>query len=290
MNKNTIQEFNSRQHMINSDYEIYHYKDIGFYNVSMHHHDFYELYYLISGEVQYYIDGEIHKVSPGNIVLIDTTKLHQLKIDSKNGSYERIVLWIEKDYLKSLSSKGTDLTYPFNNEIKQSVIHIQPDLKLEIHTLFEKFLKLKSYNDSGEDLLSRAYMTELMVHIYNSINKKTHHLVYSKSMLIESIVEYISQNLHDEITIDGISGKFFISKYHLSREFKKYMQITIHKYIKLKRLIKAKELIRQNLPITEVYIKSGFGDYSNFFRAFKLEYGITPKEYYKIVTNETEET
>lgn len=68
------------------------------------------------------------------------------------------------------------------------------------------------------------------------------------------------------------------------------MQITIHKYIKLKRLIKAKELIRQNLPITEVYIKSGFGDYSNFFRAFKLEYGITPKEYYKIVTNETEET
>jgi AraC-like DNA-binding protein len=104
-----------------------------------------------------------------------------------------------------------------------------------------------------------------------------------KSSLIDEIIQYINLHLDEEIKIDDLSGYFFISKFHLLREFKKHSGTTIHKYIIQKKLILAKELILKGIPIIQVYEQCGFGDYSNFFRAFKNEYGVTPKQFYEIM-------
>jgi AraC-like DNA-binding protein len=83
--------------------------------------------------------------------------------------------------------------------------------------------------------------------------------------------------------MDELSRHFFISKYHLSREFKKHTGTTLYRYVVQKRLILAKGLILQGNPITAVYEQCGFGDYSNFFRAFKNEYGTTPQEFLQVM-------
>ncbi|MDA3847636.1 MAG: AraC family transcriptional regulator, partial [Vallitaleaceae bacterium] len=114
-------------------------------------------------------------------------------------------------------------------------------------------------------------------------NNRKIEIEISKSNLIDNVINYINNHLEDEIHIDDLSSQFFISKYHLLREFKKHSGTTIHKFIIQKKLIFAKELILTGIPITEVYASCGFGDYSNFFRAFKNEYGITPKQFFKIV-------
>ena len=105
------------------------------------------------------------------------------------------------------------------------------------------------------------------------------------SGLMDRIIAYIEENLNEDISLAALSSMFFISKYHLSREFKKYTNVTIHRYIKLKRLIRAKERILQNERITDVSAECGFGDYSNFFRAFKNEYEMTPKQFYKMMAD-----
>ena len=146
-------------------------------------------------------------------------------------------------------------------------------------------LELENYKGLGKDLLYKAYIIELIIQLNNLVlsHKSDFDIDVTKSSLIDGIVEYINNHINEELTIDELSKEFYLSKFHLSREFKKYTGTTIHRYIVQKKLIQAKELILKNYPINSVYKQSGFGDYSNFFRAFKNEYSISPKQFYELM-------
>ena len=276
--------------MLRSNYEIYHYLDKTIKNVALHHHDFYELYFLLSGEVDYLVEGKIYKLNPGDIVLLNTRELHQAVIRKGAEKYERIVLWVDKAYLESMSTEHSNLAICYESPEKQTVISTDFDMRREVQSLLNKILAIEDFKGMGSDILSRAYLMELFVIINNILLRKDkrENINTIRSTLIDKVIEYIEENLGGEVSIDNLSDTFFISKYHMSREFKKYTGITIHRYIILKRLIAAKELILQKEAINEVYMKCGFGDYSNFFRAFKNEYGITPKQFYEIMKEASE--
>lgn len=57
------------------------------------------------------------------------------------------------------------------------------------------------------------------------------------------------------------------------------MRVSFYRYVTQRRLIAAKSLILQNLPMEDVAVQSGFSDYSSFYRAFKQEFGISPRQY-----------
>ena len=58
-----------------------------------------------------------------------------------------------------------------------------------------------------------------------------------------------------------------------------YTNKGIYEYILYKRILKAKELMYSDISLTEIAFTCGFGDYSNFLRAFKKITGTSPKEY-----------
>lgn len=269
--------------MLSNDYEIFHYSNKDINSVNLHHHDFYELYLFISGNVTYLIEGKSYNLKSGNIILINSNELHQAKINSIEENYERIVLWINKDFLKSLSTPKTDLSYCFEDKNKPNVLNVNFEKQQNIRLLLNKLIALEDYTGIGKDLLYKAYIIELMINLNNFIfnDYLDLNIDIKKSSLIDGIIEYINNHIYEDITIDELSQKFYLSKFHLSREFKKYTGTTIHRFIIQKKLIEAKELILKEIPVIEVYKKCGFGDYSNFFRAFKKEYGITPKDFFE---------
>ena len=99
------------------------------------------------------------------------------------------------------------------------------------------------------------------------------------SGIIAGVLRYINENFNDDISLDSLSEQFFVSKYHLSREFKRLVGTSVYRYIIQKRLIMAKQKMLAGLNPTDVYCNCGFGDYANFYRAFRAEYGISPKEF-----------
>ena len=271
----------TRQHMLSSDYEVFHYSNTDLSGVSLHHHDFYECYLFLAGDVTYLIEGKSYPLTPGDIVLVNSKELHQAYINSKNSAYERIVLWINPSFLRELSTEETDLTHCFESPNRKNVLRLDYEWQQKIRILMNKLIMLERYQGIGRELLYKAYITELMIYINNQIFYGNVRLDVEakKSNLIEQILEYINAHIDEDITIDDLSEHTYLSKFHLSREFKKNTGTTLHRYILQKKLIAAKELILKDIPITHVYEQCGFGDYSNFFRAFKNEYGMTPKQY-----------
>lgn len=283
--KKKVHQYISRQYMLSSDYEIFHYSDTDLSSVNLHHHDFYECYMFISGDVTYLIEGKFYDLKMGDIMLINSRELHQAIINSSDIPYERIVLWISKAFLQELSTPEADLTLCFESPEKRNVLRTDIEMQQNIRVQLNKLLSLEKYKGMGRDLLYKAYIVELMIYLNNMLlNDKTDSTVdVKKSNLIDAIIEYINSHLDEDITLDEITKQFYLSKYHLSREFKKQTGTTIHRYIVQKKLIEAKELILREYPINSVYRQCGFGDYSNFFRAFKNEYGVTPKQFYEII-------
>lgn len=286
--KKKTHHYLTRQSMLTNDYEIFHYSDTELDKVNPHHHDFYECYLFLSGDVTYIIEGKTYALVPGDIILINSRELHQPIIKSKTTPYERIVLWIDKAFLASLCTEKTDLKRCFEDTDKENVLRSALEVQQNVKSILHKLLSLETYKGLGYELLYKAYIVELLVYLNTLLFQSDAKLSIDikKSNLIDEIILYINNHLEDDICIDELSDIFFISKYHMLREFKKHSGTTIHKYIVQKKLILAKELILCGIPIISVYKQCGFGDYSNFFRAFKNEYGVTPKEFYDLMKRE----
>lgn len=277
-----ILTFSSRQVMISDDFELFHYSDNIPINVEYHNHDFYEIFYFISGKVKYIIEGKTYTLKPNDILLTNNKELHKPVIE--NGmNYERIVIWINPSFVKKIESNETNLTLCFEDSSKHHYNLLRPNIDLfhVINKIYEKLEKSYINNDYGDNLLRKVYITELLIYLNRAYfdTPKEIDIDIKHNSKISDVIQYINENLCEDLSLDTLSKKFYISKYHLSRQFKQYVGFTIHQYIMKKRLIIAKIHLHNGASIDSAYIHSGFNNYQNFIKAFKDEFGLSPKKY-----------
>ncbi len=270
------------QLMSNNSYEIMHYCNKDFQKVSLHSHDFFELYFFISGNASYIIENGHYRLKSGDILLIPPNTLHQLDINDSKETYERIVLWINPRYISKLSSASTNLGICYENCIKTKNYLLRDDI-LSQEIRFALFALYNCSKEYGADIFAEIQIKTILLKLsrysINPNNKEVASYTKKPHSVIQKTVDYIDNNLDKNLSLDILAEKVFVNKYHLSRLFKKETNTTLHQYILKKRLVLSKQLIEQNYPIIELYLKCGFSDYSHFFRAFKQEFGITPKKY-----------
>lgn len=283
--KSPIQPFSKRQTMMNPTYEIHHYKDSYLEEIALHHHDFYEIYFFISGEVNYLIESRNYQLKPGDILLISPLELHHPHILPQNeeAPYERIVLWISRIYLEELSSLESDLSKCFDIKSKNHTNLLRPreDDKAMFTFLTEQLLEESSYRQFGGDLAARSLITQILIRLNRYLLKEQAEVktMDQSERIISDILRYINENLSSEISLDDLSSRFFVSKYHLSREFRRLVGTSVYRYIIQKRLLTAKQMMISGESPTSVSAACGFGDYTSFYRAFRGEYGISPKKF-----------
>ena len=99
--------------------------------------------------------------------------------------------------------------------------------------------------------------------------------------MIDDVFEYISQHLTDDLSLETLEKEFFVSKEHISREFKKSTGLTLHSYIMHSRIDLSKKYLLQGRAVRDVCQLCGFCSYNHFFKAFKKECGMTPMAYIK---------
>src|SRR5215216_5315910 len=90
---------------------------------------------------------------------------------------------------------------------------------------------------------------------------------------------YIDENFQETLDLEGISSKAFLSRFHFHRLFTRIYRRTPHQYLTQKRLDKAKDLLANNKPVTEVCNEVGFESIGSFSVLFKKEIGFAPQYY-----------
>ncbi len=277
------QRFDPRQTMQRDTFEVFHYREPRPNTVEVHHHDFYEVYYLLSGEVEYWVDGRIIRMRSGDLLLINPLELHRPILEGKNRIYERIVLWINKEYLEGLFSDQIKLSRCFDTSLPTHTHLIRPAVS-ERSALTARMGELvrEYYNpEMGSDLCAYGLFLQLMVQMNRMAQQgqvrqeETQQL----SELVQKALVFIGENLNSPITLEGLAARFFVSKYYLSHAFTKEVGVSVYRYIMLRRLLMARQLLSAGETAGQVCRNCGFSDYTSFYRAFKSEYGISPRQF-----------
>lgn len=275
--------FDPRQKMLRPDFEVAHKWDTDLKDVELHHHDFYEVDFLISGDVTYVIESRVYHVQPGQMLIINPRELHQVYIQPDAAPYERYMLWIAPSLLQSLSSEQTDLCRCFDMTRPHygNLLHLPSEQRRAIPAMIETLLQEQEQPSFGSDLLRRNLLTELMIHINRLVDlpDTVAETPSGDQTVVTRVIDYINAHYHESLSLDMLAERFFVSKYHLSHEFTKQMGTGIYQYIQKKRLLIARQLMAQGQKPVEVYAMCGFGDYAAFFRAFRKVYGLSPRAY-----------
>jgi AraC-like DNA-binding protein len=282
---NTISTEKVKRGYLNEDFHFFNLKDQKKNEFEFHYHDFNKIIIFISGEVTYIIEGKSYKLKPWDILLVGRNDLH-LPIISPDISYERIILWLNPLFLEEHNKNNCNLLSCFQLATERNLNLLRLN-KMDVDSLKQNLVNLEgAIHDKafGSDILKNALFLQFMVKINRlflgmEFNKDIDDINYDPR--IEDILSFINSNLDVDLSIDIISKKFYLNKYYLMHLFKKETGYTLYSYIQKKRVIRASDFIKSGMQAGEVCALCGFGDYSTFVRAFKKEFKLSPKQYYK---------
>lgn len=273
------QKFDPRQTMQRDSFEVFHYKQPRPAGVEVHHHDFYEVYYLLGGEVEYWVDGRILKMVPGDLLLINPMELHRPVLSEETQVYERIVVWVNKAYLENLGDGSLCSCFDPTDPNHTHLIHLTAPERTGVTALLSELVRESYSQDYGSELCSYGLFLQFMV----GLNRMARHTAQqeesrAQSVLVQQVLSYISEHLSQSLSLEALADQFFVSKYYLSHTFSAEVGVSLYRYIMLRRLLLARQLLSQGIPAGQVSVSCGFADYTSFYRAFKSEYGISPRQ------------
>ena len=259
---------------LKEDFRLFHINDQTKKDFSYHYHDFHKIIVFISGKVTYHIEGKAYHLKPRDILLVSQGAIHKPEIDP-SVPYERYIFWIRDD----LSCQELNTCFQKANDRSFNLVRADSALQERLKDLLPEIEQTLQNKHFGDTVLRNALFTQFMIYINriflrtsSSPDKKT----YSSETQVEQLLKYINRNLSENLSIDQLANRFFFSKYHMMRKFKNETGYTIHNYITSKRLLMARSLISQGMPVMKAAQASGFHDYTTFVRAYKKQFGKAP--------------
>lgn len=259
---------------LREDFRLFHINDRTKKDFSYHYHDFHKIIVFISGKVTYHIEGKAYHLKPRDILLVSQGAIHKPEIDP-SVPYERYIFWIRDD----LSCQELNTCFQKANDRSFNLVRADSALQERLKDLLPEMEQTLQNKHFGDPVLRDALFMQFMIYINriflrtsSSPDKKA----YSSDTQVEQLLKYINRNLSENLSIDQLAERFFFSKYHMMRKFKNETGYTIHNYITSKRLLMARSLISQGIPVMKAALASGFRDYTTFVRAYKKQFGKAP--------------
>lgn len=138
--------------------------------------------------------------------------------------------------------------------------------------------RLQQQKDALTDLLSHRYLTDLIAQIFSDTFQNDAGISVPQKFL--DVRSYIETHYAEKLTLDGLSAMFYVSKYHLLREYQRLFGVTVTNDITARRLSHAKSRLRFSSDSVEtIALQSGFQTSSYFIKVFKRYESMTPLEY-----------
>lgn len=227
---------------------------------SNHQHATYEVLFILKGSGTFLIENNCYEFTDNTIFLIPPGKYHVLQAPPQK-EYERFIINFAPEFLPSSVSADQSLYLIVDDNIRSM------------------FLRFDNYADTYSDeplyALLLSFLTELLIVLtYGSARENARRMDLPE--IVKNAVDYITQNLEKPLEIDTIAQNLFVSKSYLSHIFTQTMNISVMRYIRIKKMYAARGYLQRGYSAVQVAQMVGYDTYSTFLRNYQAEFSVNP--------------
>ena len=265
----------AREGYLQENYHYFHLRDTAGQERDFHFHDFDKIVLLLSGRVDYVVEGERCELRPWTVLLVKHHTIHRASID-RSEPYERIIVYLDRQFFdRCLPEARLMDCFETADRTRQYLLVPDEEQRRSLAQAVEAYERAAEDSRYGSQALRDTLIMQLLIQI-GRMNAGGAENEGAFDPKIRRVLSYINENLGRELSVDALAEQVYLSRYHFMRLFKAQTGSTVHAYVRQKRLLNAARLIREGVPVNKAAADCGFADYSAFHRAFKASFGVSP--------------
>lgn len=246
--------------------------------IGMHEHDFYELYFLVSGNRRYLMGHTVYDVAPGDMVFVPKKQLHRTTSADKTG-YDRYVLYFSDRQAGALSASLGEEAF---SELMNSGCMVLPK---HVSEEIQRDLERISRDIGNPDAMTDIFVTHLLRGIILNAARygvQRQSLAGESADKVQMVAKYITENYPQEITLAEAAQMACLEKTYFSKRFKQLTGFGFQEYLLQTRILAAERLLAESqFSVGQIAEKCGFSSGNYFGDVFQRYKGLSPSEYRK---------
>ena len=256
-------------------------RDISWSNAHMqlHSHTFYELLYCCNDCGAEYLVGERrYRLRQGDVIIVPPGISHRPLLPEKMETpYERYVLWFSSAFLEQYIRIAPESA---GREIRAGLLRTGGTGRESIGRAFLTGVLESERRLDGWETAVVGNTISLLTQISRAADDRSARALEAEEPeLLDRILAHVEEHYREELSIGAVAERFYVSPSTVSHLCKQKLGTSFHRLVTQRRLIGAKSLIDRGVPLEEAGRQVGFRDHSGFYRAFRQEYGISPRQY-----------
>ena len=273
---------------------------------NLHRHDFYELLYVIEGDIYQNIEHSRHYYPEGSCCLLNPNVYHS---EESYGNQRIVFLGLRQDFLQKIVNaahffpeedaeafrnllaflKLQDPGSEFSGKASMDFIPLESDqwVRENMHDVFERILWIMKQPEAGASLQISALILRMLCLLFDPAHYRHSPVQFAsgrEELLFREITDYLRLH-HGKPRRSELAARFHYSGDYLYKTVRKFTGLSLSDYASKITLDLAAHLLRTStLPITELIRSLGYTNQTFFYRQFRETYGMSPREYRQQLT------
>ena len=228
-------------------------------SIDIHWHEFYEIEYITEGKGRVYINDKVYELRPNTLLFLSPVDFEKIEVEGKlsvvNLAFTGAI--IASEIVSALPNGCAICDYP--------------------SAIFEVLLSDAKIKDGWSHKKYIRLVNSILIDIVRNFAENDE--TVESSPIIKAL-RFMDLNFKNQITLEQVSAHIGLTPTYFSTLFHQKMNMTFKKYLVSLRLeYAAKLLVISSFSSTEICYTSGFNDFSNFSRAFRKQFAVSPSEY-----------
>lgn len=260
-------------------------RDVSFSNakVQLHSHTFYEILCCTNTcGAEYLLGAERYRLQRGDILFVCPGVSHRpILPEGMEQPYERDVLWLSPEFMQLMAQAESGWQEP--EQQRTNLLRTAGTRWEYLPEWISRGVQEYERQAPGWQTVVVGNAMLVLTHLCRAFQDQTAPLTKAeRPELLEQVLAYVEAHLSEKIRLPEVAQHFYVSTSTISHEFSRKMGVSFYRCVTQRRLIAAKERIAKGELLETIGEQVGFSDYSAFYRAFKGEYGISPRQYRKM--------
>lgn len=260
-------DYDERSHELNMEFQ--------------HFHDFYEICILLDRTAAHIIEGSLYEIQPLDIVLLRPSLLHKTQYPKGAPPKRLMITFAMPRNTPGLEGGYTELFSIFNKPVP--IFRFTEERRKEVLAPINDIFTISQQPSVLQSVMIHSKFVEFLcaLHRYSPENGYVREETGSTmSRRMYAIASYIHSHYQQDLSLDEVSRRFYVSAHHLSRQFNKVTGFTFTEYVQMTRIRNAQQmLLNSSEKITDIAAQCGFTSFSQFNRIFNKQNGMSPSAY-----------